>query len=178
LFRLHAHGARIGIGARVTDPGPTNNLQRHDRLEVNAEALCRGDAVGVFGHDPEHALGARVAARHRRSVHGRTARPHQDAASRLERQVECSLQPIEPGLDVGVPGCGEIRPAHLIQPPHPRLGASVEHENVRVDFGNDAVGGGLVRDVGGDCGDAEPGADGPERIGAARDDRDFGTLVH
>jgi hypothetical protein len=35
-----------------------------------------------------------------------------------------------------------------------------------VDFGNDAVGGSLVRDVGGDCGDAEPGADGPERIGA------------
>jgi hypothetical protein len=66
----------------------------------------------------------------------------------------------------------------LIQPTHPGLGAGVEHKNVRANFGNDTVGGGLVRNVGGDCSDAEPGADGAERVSAARNDRHFGALVH
>jgi hypothetical protein len=39
------------------------------------------------------------------------------------------------------------------------------------DLGKDAVGGGLVRHVGGDRGDAQPGADGVERLGVAVDDR-------
>jgi hypothetical protein len=66
----------------------------------------------------------------------------------------------------------------LIQPTHPRLGAGVEHKNVRADFGNDTLGGGLVCNVGGDCGHAEPGPDGAERVGAARNNRHFGALAH
>jgi hypothetical protein len=38
------------------------------------------------------------------------------------------------------------------------------------------VGGGLVRHVGGDRGNAQPGADGFERIGAAGDDRHAGAV--
>ena len=38
------------------------------------------------------------------------------------------------------------------------------------------MGGALVRDVGGDRGDAEPGADRGERLDVARDDRDAGAV--
>ena len=38
------------------------------------------------------------------------------------------------------------------------------------------MGGGLVRHVGGDRGDAQPGADGLERIGVAGDDRHPGAV--
>jgi len=34
----------------------------HDRLEADAQALLLVDAVGVLGHEPEHALGTGVAA--------------------------------------------------------------------------------------------------------------------
>ena len=122
--------------------------------------LLLRDAVGVFGHEPEHALGAAIATRHRRSVHGSATRSHQDAAARLEGHVQRRLQPIEPSPDVGLPGRGEIRPAQLVEPAHPRLGAGVQHQNIRANFGEDAVGGRLVRHVGGDRGDAQPGADG------------------
>ena len=44
------------------------------------------------------------------------------------------------------------------------------------DLGQDALGGGLVRHVGGDRGDAEPGADRGERIGIAGDDRHPGAV--
>jgi hypothetical protein len=87
-----------------------------------------------------------------------------------------SLQPIEPGLDVGLPGRGEIRPAQLVQPTHPRLRAGVQRQDVGADPGKDAVGGGLVRHIGGDRGDAKPGADGLERIGVAGDDRHPGAV--
>ncbi len=40
----------------------------------------------------------------------------------------------------------------------------------------DAVGGGLVRHVGGNRGDAQPGADGFERIALAGDDRNPGAM--
>ena len=105
-----------------------------------------------------------------------TARSHQDAASGLERQVERRLQPIEPGLDVGLPRRGEIRPAQLVQPTHPRGRAGVQRQDVRADLGKDAEGGGFVRHVGGDRGDGQPGADGLERIGVAGDDRHPGAV--
>ena len=124
---LDAHRPRVGAGRLVADPGPADDLLRHDRLEADAQPLLLGDPVGVLGHDPEHALGAGVAARERRSVHRRAAGAHQDAASGLERQVERRLQPVESGLDVGLPGRGEIRPAQLVQPAHPRLRAGVQH---------------------------------------------------
>ena len=38
------------------------------------------------------------------------------------------------------------------------------------------MGGGLVRHVGGDRGDAQPGADGFQRLGAAGDDRHPGAM--
>src|SRR6202035_1076109 len=84
---VEAHRSGIRIGAGITDPGAADDLLGHDRLEADPEVLLFRDAVGVFGHEPEHALGAGVAARHRRSVHGRAARPHQHAAPWLERQV-------------------------------------------------------------------------------------------
>ena len=71
---LDAHRARVGVGAGVADPGPADDLQRHDCLEADPELLLLRDAIGVFGHEPEHALGAGIAARQRRSVHGRAAR--------------------------------------------------------------------------------------------------------
>jgi hypothetical protein len=116
LFRLHAHGVRVGVGARVADPGSANDLQRHDRLEVDAEAFLRGDTVGVFSHNPEHALGARIAARHRRAVHGRAARPHQDAASRLERQSRvCFMRQLRESVtlilsELATPGSVSLTP--------------------------------------------------------------------
>src|SRR6266404_5893823 len=86
-FGLHAHGGRVGVSAGVADPGAADDLLRHDRLEADPEMPLLRDAVGVFGHEPEHALGAAIAARHRRTVYGRAARSHQDAAAGLERQV-------------------------------------------------------------------------------------------
>jgi hypothetical protein len=70
-----------------------------------------------------------------------------------------------------LPGRGETCPAQLVQPTHPRRRAGVQRQDVRADFGKDAVGGGLVRHVGGDRDDAQPGADGLECIDAAGDDR-------
>ncbi len=52
----------------------------------------------------------------------------------------------------------------------------VQRQDVRADVGKDAVGGGLVGHVGGDRGDAQPGADGLERIGVAGDDRHPGAV--
>jgi len=69
-----------------------------------------------------------------------------------------------------------VSPAQLVEPPHARRRAGVQHQDLGSDVGENLVGGVLVRDVGGDRGDAEPGADGLERIGAARDDRHFGAL--
>jgi hypothetical protein len=168
--------ARVGVGALVADAGAADHLQRHDRLEADPEVLLLRDPVGVLGHEPERALGAGIAARERRSVLGRAARSHQDAASGLEWQVERRLQPIEPGLDVGLPGRGEIRPTQLVQPTHPRPRAGVQRQDVRADLGKDAVGGSLVRHVGGDRGHAQPGADGLERLGVAGDDRHPGAV--
>jgi hypothetical protein len=54
--------------------------------------------------------------------------------------------------------------------PHPRRHAGVQRQDVRADLTKDALGRGLVGHVGGDGGDAEPGADGLQRIGAAGDD--------
>jgi Transposase, Mutator family len=41
---------------------------------ADAQPLLLGDLIGVVGHEPEHALGAGVAARHRRSILGRESR--------------------------------------------------------------------------------------------------------
>src|SRR5260370_38763421 len=79
---LDARRPGVSVGARIADPGAADDLLRHDRLEADAQALLLGDAVGVLGHEPEHALGTGVAARHRRSVHTRATRSHQDTASR------------------------------------------------------------------------------------------------
>jgi hypothetical protein len=45
-----------------------------------------------------------------------------------------------------------------------------------VEVGKDAVGGGLIRNIGGDRGDAQPGADGIKRCGAASNDRHPGAM--
>jgi hypothetical protein len=54
-----------------------DHLLRHDRLEADPEVLLLRDAVGLFGHEPDHALGAAIAAPHRRSVFldGHSPRP-------------------------------------------------------------------------------------------------------
>ena len=83
---------------------------------------------------------------------------------------------MEPGLDVGSPRRGEIHPTDLIQPSHRRRGAGIQHQDVRADRGKDALGGRLVRHVGRDRGDAQPGAGERERIGVAGDDRHFGAV--
>ena len=140
--------------------------------------LLLRDTVGIFGHEPEHTLGAAIAARHRRSVLCRAARYHEDPASRLERLVERRLQPIEPGLDVVLPRRGEIRPAQLVQPSHRRRRAGIQRQDVRAEFGKDATGSGLLRNIGGDRGDAQPGADGLERFSTARNDRHPGAVRH
>ncbi len=69
-----------------------------------------------------------------------------------------------------------MKSAHLFKPTHPGRRTGVEHQNVRADLGKDAARGGLVRHVGGNGGDAQPGADGLKRIGAAGNDRHFGAL--
>jgi len=71
-----------------------------------------------------------------------------------------------------------VKSAQLIwsKPRHRRRRARVQHQDVRADLGQDAVGGGLLRYVGGDGGDAEPGADGSKRIGVAGDDRHVGAV--
>jgi hypothetical protein len=112
--------------ARIADPGAEDRLLRHDRLDANPEALFLRDTVGIFGHEPEHALGAPVAARHRRPVLCRAARYHENPASRFERLVERRLQPIEPGLNVVLSTRGEIRPAQLVQRSHRRRHAGVQ----------------------------------------------------
>ena len=96
-------------------------------------------------------------------------------ASRLEWLVERRLQPIEPGLDVVLPRRSEICPTQLVQRPHRRRHAGVQHQNVRANFAKDAVGGGLVRNIGRYRGDSQPGADGIERLGAAGNDRHSGA---
>ena len=166
----------IGAGARIARPGTENHLARHDHLEADSEVPLLRDGVGIFGHEPEHALGAGIAARHRRSIESSATRSHEDATFRLERQVERRLEPIEPGLYVALPWRCEIRPAHLIQPAHPRRHAGVQHQDVRVDLSKDALRGGLLRHVGRNCGGAQPGCDGGERIGVASNDSDPGTM--
>ena len=54
LLGLHAHGVRVGFGE--------GHLLRHDRLEANPEVLLLRDTVGILGYEPEHALGAAIAA--------------------------------------------------------------------------------------------------------------------
>src|ERR1700722_15874011 len=44
LFRLHAHGVRVGVGAGIVDPGAEHHLLRHNRLEADPEALLLRDA--------------------------------------------------------------------------------------------------------------------------------------
>jgi hypothetical protein len=75
-----------------------------------------------------------------------------------------------------LPRRGEIGPAQLVQPSHRRRRAGVQQQDVWVDLSKDAVGCGLLRNIGGDCGDAQPGADGIERFGAASDDRHPGSV--
>src|SRR5262249_730859 len=100
-----------------------------------------GDPIGVIGHGPEHAFGAGVAARERRALLRRAAGAHEDAGARRERKVERGLHPVEAGLDVGLPGRGEIRPAQLVQPTHPRLRAGVQHQDLGADVSEDALAG-------------------------------------
>jgi hypothetical protein len=59
-----------------------------------------------------------------------------------------------------------------------RRRAGVQRQDVWSELRNDAVGCGLVCNVGGDGGDAQPGADGIERCGAARNDRHVGAVRH
>src|SRR6202042_2596621 len=124
-----------------------DHLLWYDCLEADPEALLLRDTVGVFGHEPEHALRAAIAARHRRSVLRRAARHHEDPTSWFERLVERRLQPIETGLDVVLPRRCEIRPAQLIQGTHGRRRAGVQHPDVWAEFRNDPVGFGLVCNV-------------------------------
>ena len=46
FFGLDANGARIGVGARVTDAGPADDLLRHDRLEEHM--VAGGDVAGML----------------------------------------------------------------------------------------------------------------------------------
>lgn len=64
-----------------------------------------------------------------------------------------------------------MKSAQLVEPTHPRRHAGVQRQDVRAHLTKDALGRGLVGHVGADGGDAEPGADGLQRIGAAGDDR-------
>ena len=64
------------------------------------------------------------------------------------------------------------------KPSHRRRRAGVQRQDVWAELGKDAVGRGLVRNIGGDRGDAQPGADGIERFGAAGNDRHPGAVRH
>ena len=77
-----------------------------------------------------------------------------------------------------LPRRGEIRPAQLVQSSHRWRGAGVQRKDVWAEFGKDAVGCDLVRNIGGDRGYAEPGADGVERFGAAGNDGHPGAVRH
>jgi hypothetical protein len=77
-----------------------------------------------------------------------------------------------------LPRHSEIRPAQLIQPSHRRRRASIQRQDVWADLGKDAVGCGLVRNIGRDRGDAQTGADGTERFGAAGNDSHLGAVRH
>src|SRR5262249_29197213 len=62
LFAADAPAARVGLGGGAAEAGRAENLAHEQRLESNAELELARDAVRVAGHQPDHALGARVAA--------------------------------------------------------------------------------------------------------------------
>ena len=74
------------------------------------------------------------------------------------------------GLHVALPRRGEVRPAQLVERPHSRGRAGVQHQDLGADVSEDALGGPVVGDVDRDHCDAEPLLHRCERGLAARHD--------
>ncbi len=122
-------------------------------------------------------LGAGVAARKRRARPRPTHGGRDDTDARCERKVERRLDPVEPALHVGLPRCAEVRPAYLVEPAHARDRAGIQHQDVGMDAGEDALGGRLVGNVGSDHANAESLLHRGERGRVARHDGHFGAAV-